>query len=171
MYLSSPLIWKVFEWWILYKFSGENPAAMQTGTSHRMHSTAPLLWLFLMLTITQYLILNPWRTNKPCKYFIAGDNLEEKLKTISVSGRMSYILHDYYSCNISVTKEVLSSLMWRSFEKLLRNWGHKAHFGPNCACVHPLNHHHHHPKSRILEDQFQSAFLFRFGLIWYYYDP
>jgi len=35
---------------------GENPAAMQTGTSHRMQSTAPLLWVFLLLTITQYLL-------------------------------------------------------------------------------------------------------------------
>jgi len=44
---------------VVHILDGENPAAMQTGTSHRMHSTAPLLWLFLMLTITQYLILNP----------------------------------------------------------------------------------------------------------------
>ena len=37
-------------------FSGENPAAMQTGTSHRMQSTAPLIWVFLLLTATQYLL-------------------------------------------------------------------------------------------------------------------
>ena len=37
-------------------FSGENPAAMQTGTSHRMQSTAPLFWVFLLLTCTQYLL-------------------------------------------------------------------------------------------------------------------
>ena len=36
--------------------SGENPAAMQTGTSHRMQSTAPLFWVFLLLTCTQYLL-------------------------------------------------------------------------------------------------------------------
>ena len=41
---------------------GENPAAMQTGTSHRMQSTAPLLWVFLLLSGTQYLFYRAhWR--------------------------------------------------------------------------------------------------------------
>ena len=40
----------------IFLFSGENPAAMQTGTSHRMQSTAPLFWVFLLLTTTQYLL-------------------------------------------------------------------------------------------------------------------
>ena len=48
------LMWIFFH--VFFFISGENPAAMQTGTSHRMQSTAPLFWVFLLLTCTQYLL-------------------------------------------------------------------------------------------------------------------
>lgn len=53
-YCTCSLIHIPFQKWA--HITGENPAAMQTGTSHRMQSTAPLLWVFLLLTATQYLL-------------------------------------------------------------------------------------------------------------------
>ena len=54
LYFSS--IFNVDLFFMFFFVSGENPAAMQTGTSHRMQSTAPLFWVFLLLTCTQYLL-------------------------------------------------------------------------------------------------------------------